>query len=540
MATASMAPPEAAAPPSVTKPTWKYRIARALFAPVDIGMLVFFRVCFGAIMVVESLRYLSQGWVLRNYIDPDFHFPFWGLSWIKPWPGNGMYVSFVLMGVLGVCIAAGFLYRATTVLFFLNFAHIFLCDQTYYLNHFYLITLVSLMMCFLPANRAWSIDVRLRPSLYSPTVPVWTLRLIQFHIAVAYFYGGIAKINGDWFAGEPMRSALRERADFPLIGQWFGEEWMVALFIWGGLLFDLLIVPALLWSKTRMAAFFAALMFHLTNSILFQIGIFPWFMVAATMLFFPPDWLKVSEEESSEKSKRGGKREKAKSAGDDRILTNSATIATNATNSAAIPTTLSRGQWITASILAAYVLFHIVMPFRHLLYPGDVSWTEEGHLYAWHMKLRRKSGDAHFTALTRDGRRLPERELLKHAPPEQLARKDRRVQRLWADERITSADDYLYLTPRQRKKMSGRPDMILDYAQFLAGEFRKHGYGDVAIYCDSMVSLNGRPRQPIVDPEVDLTKIEPTLGPASWIVPLRHPLPERGAKGEMGSGDDVQ
>ena len=32
------------------------------------------------------------------------------------------------------------------------------------------------------------------------------------------------------------------------------------------------------------------------------------------------------------------------------------------------------------------------MPLRHFLYPGDPSWTEEGHNLAWHMRLRSKSG----------------------------------------------------------------------------------------------------------------------------------------------------
>jgi vitamin K-dependent gamma-carboxylase len=525
MASTTLAPPLAPAAPQ----TWEARIARALFAPVDIGMLVFFRVAFGLIMVVEAWRYLSAGWVLRSYLDPDFHFTFYGFSWVRPWPGDGMTYAFYAMGLLGACIAAGFLYRLATALFFLNFAHIFLCDQTYYLNHFYLLTLISLMMCFLPANRAWSVDALLWPKIASPTVPVWTLRLIQFHVAVAYFYGGIAKLNADWFQGEPMRSALSARPEFPLIGQWFGEEWMIWAFVWGGVLFDLLIVPALIWPRTRMAAFIAALGFHLTNSILFDIGIFPWFMVAGTILFFPPDWLKV--EEGAKGSGGEGAKGKAR---------RRAPVVEAATPVAAVmPSTLSRRQKLLAGVLAAYVVLHLVVPFRHLLYPGDVSWTEEGHLYAWHMKLRRKSGSAWFFAVTADGRRLPESTLLKHASEEQLEKVERR-RKLWDRERVFLKDEQLYLSPRQRKKMSGRPDMILQYAHFLAGEFQKHGYGDVAIHCESAVSLNGRPFQPIVDPAVNLATVEPSLGPASWIVPLEHPLPKPGEKAAAGDGDDVE
>jgi hypothetical protein len=304
-----------------------------------------------------------------------------------------------------------------------------------------------------------------------------------------------------------MRSALAARLDFPVIGQWFHEEWMVYAFTWGGLLFDLLIVPALIWPRTRMAAFIASLGFNLTNSILFQIGIFPWFMVAGTMLFFPPEWVQLGEGPPPEHD--AGSR------------------------------SLTRGQKTIVALLATYVVFHVLMPFRHVFYPGNVSWTEEGHLYAWHMKLRRKSGQTRFTAVTADGKQLPETTLLKHASEEQLERFELRKKYWRGFDRVT-AEENLYITPRQRKKMSGRPEMIVEYAHFLADEFRRQGYGDVAIYCDSAVSLNNRPYQPIVDAKVDLASVEVSLRPASWIVPLAHPLRRSESKQEAGPPDDVE
>jgi len=35
-----------------------------------------------------------------------------------------------------------------------------------------------------------------------------------------------------------------------------------------------------------------------------------------------------------------------------------------------------------------------LVPLRHLLYPGYVSWNEQGHRFAWQMKLRDKEGFA--------------------------------------------------------------------------------------------------------------------------------------------------
>ena len=105
-----------------------------------------------------------------------------------------------------------------------------------------------------------------------------------------YFFGGIAKLNSDWLAGEPMRMWLAQRSNFWLIGQFFTEEWAVYLFSYGGLLLDLFIVPLLLYSRTRALAFGLVVGFHTMNTLLFHIGIFPILALAATTLFFAPDW----------------------------------------------------------------------------------------------------------------------------------------------------------------------------------------------------------------------------------------------------------
>lgn len=525
MATAVVPPaaPSREPAPARQPPGFAARFALKLFAPVDIGMLAFFRIAFGVLMTYESYRYFSEGWVYRNYIEPDFHFTFFGMSWVKPWPGVGMYVSFGAMAFLGTMIAVGFCYRAAALLFALNFAHIFLVEEAYYLNHFYLITIISFMMVLLPANRAWSVDAWLRPSLFSTTAPAWTLWLLRFQIGVAYFFGGIAKMNPDWARGEPMRATLAEQAaKFPLLGPWFTEEWMVRGFSWGGLLFDLLIVPALMWRRTRWAAFVAALAFNLSNSIMFEIGIFPWFMVCATMLFFPPDWVQVEPPKSADEPAKG-----AKGSGRSAVVEPAARPM--------LPAPAVRTQKLIMALLAAWVALQLVLPFRHLLYPGDVSWTEEGHYFAWHMKLRRKHGSTTFRAVTPDGQQHSELKLVEFASSELKSRMKSRLKNLQEQERRTLPDgQFLYISGRQRKKMAGRPDMILQYAHFLHDEFERNGFGDVAIYCDSSISLNGRAPQPLVDSAVNLAAVERSLRPASWIVPLTTPLPARGEGGTKG------
>ena len=465
------------------KPRLLARAVAALFEPVDIAFLVFFRVVFGAIMMWEVYRFFSTGWIRRYFIDPSFYFGYFGFEWVKPWPGNGMYIHFAVLGVAAACIMLGLLYRFAMPVFFLGFTYVFLLDQTRYLNHFYLVCLIAFLMIFLPANRAMSVDAALRPSIRTDVVPAWTLWLLRFQVGIAYFYGGIAKLNSDWMiGGEPMRTWLRPLMTLPAIGAIFQKEWVVYSFVYGGMLLDLLVVPLLLWRRTRLIAFCAAVVFNLINAAIFNIGIFPWFMLGATLIFFPPDLMR-----------RFARAFLTPGAALRADVTQKPSIRPVAT--AASPLfVLRRSQKIVVGLLAAYALLHLLMPLRHYLYPGNVSWTEEGHNFAWHMKLRTKRGNALFT--------------ITHPPTGQT----------WV------VDPKEHLEPRQAMKMANKPDMILLYAHHLAEQKRREGYDSVEVRAQVTSSLNGRKPQVLIDPNVNLAKQSRSLLPAGWIVPLTTPL----------------
>ncbi len=215
---------------------------RRLFTPVDIASLVFFRVAFGALMLWEVLRYFEYGWIGNYWITPVFHFTYFGFEWVQPWPGNGMYLHFIALGVLAGCIMLGLFYRVAATLFFLGFTYIFLLDQAQYLNHFYLICLVSLVMIFVPAHRSFSLDAWRRPEIRSGATPAWAVLILAAQMGIVYFYGGLAKLNADWLRGEPMGSWLAPGAEWPIIGPLFTQWWSGHFFSYGGLFFDLLIV----------------------------------------------------------------------------------------------------------------------------------------------------------------------------------------------------------------------------------------------------------------------------------------------------------
>ena len=190
-------------------------LRRILAEPVRGSSIAAFRVLFGSLMVWEASRYLANGWASTLY-GPGLHFTYWPFDFIRPLPGRGMELVFVVMLVAGLGMAVGFGYRLSAVLLTVTTVYVFLIDQVNYLNHWYLIVLVSALMVVVPAHRRWSVDAwRLgedRP------IERWSLWLLRFQVAVPYVFGGIAKLNGDWLSGRPLSEWLEHRVDTPLVG----------------------------------------------------------------------------------------------------------------------------------------------------------------------------------------------------------------------------------------------------------------------------------------------------------------------------------
>ena len=122
----------------------------------DSSPIIVFRIGFGLLMLISLIRFWSNGWIEELYIDPQFHFSYYGFEWVKPL-GDFTYVLFLICGLSCIFITLGYKYRFSIILFFLSFTYIELMDKTTYLNHYYFISVLSFLMIFLPLNIRFSI-----------------------------------------------------------------------------------------------------------------------------------------------------------------------------------------------------------------------------------------------------------------------------------------------------------------------------------------------------------------------------------------------
>ncbi|HMQ48953.1 MAG TPA: HTTM domain-containing protein [Saprospiraceae bacterium] len=439
--------------------------------PVSIAPLITFRVVFGLVMVFSVLRFWYLGWIEDHYIDTQVTFDYFGFEWVRLLPPFWMYALHVLMllGALGITL--GLFYRVSAALFFLTFTYTELIDLTYYLNHYYFVSIASFLLMLVPANRRFALDNWIWPAEYSLQTPRWTIGIFKLQIAIVYVYAGLAKINSDWLLRAlPLKIWLPAQDTLPLIGGLFKFKITPWLFSWLGMLYDTTIVFWLSWRKSRVLAYLSVIFFHSVTGMLFQIGVFPIVMIGATWIFFSErfhetllEWLE----------RRGA------------YFRKSANLVFAKAAPKATP------NWLLC-LLVCHFSFQLLFPWRYLLYPGNVFWTEEGYRFSWRVMLMEKAGTATFYV------------------------KDTQTGREGV------VDNSEFLKPHQEKQMAMQPDMILQFAHFLTEHYEQKGVHQPAVRVETYVTLNARPSQLLIDPEMDLTTLKDSWKPKSWILPYAY------------------
>jgi len=435
---------------------------------VSIAPLVSLRIIFGALMLMSTLRYMYMGWVDSQLVDPILHFSYFGFDWMEPVSRVWMYAIFWTMVLSSLMIAIGAWYRLATIIFFLCFTYVELIDITYYLNHYYFVSIISFLMILVPANGNLSVDSFRNVRVQKDKVSRWCILIFKIIVGIVYVYAGLAKINFDWLLNAmPLTIWLPSKSHIPLLGELLKYKVTAYIFSWAAMLFDAFIIFGLLFKKTRWAAYILVIAFHVMTGILFRIGIFPVVMIFMVLIFFSENFhenfiTRISKLVSYEKRRN------------------------HLGNLRHFP---SERNKLIIPFLTVFIIFQLIFPWRYLLYPGNLFWSEEGYRFSWRVMLMEKAGAATF--FVKDGE----------------------------DGREGSVINHQFLNAHQEKQMAMQPDLILQYAHWLEDHFMEKGMADPKIRVEAWVTLNSKPARLLINPDVDLTEIEDSWKPKSWIMP---------------------
>jgi hypothetical protein len=227
--------------------------------------------------------------------------------------------------------------------------------------------------------------------------------------------------------------------------------------------YDLTIPFFLLKRATRKWAYAAVVVFHVATSILFPIGMFPYIMVLSALVFFD-------------------------SADVDALLQQCKNHFTKIPvyQGNDIYTFAPRKQQVLLAGLLVFFAIQLLFPWRYLLMPGELFWTEEGYRFSWRVMLMEKTGYAQFVVQDATGKRVG----------------------------VNNSD---FLTPNQEKMMATQPDFLVQYAHLLHHEYAKRGMVQPKVTATVYVALNGRRSRLFVDPEVDLAAQTDGWAHKQWI-----------------------
>ena len=443
-------------------------LQRYLHSYTPAAPLATFRLAFGLLVLASVVRFWAKGWIAELYLKPKFFFSYYGFEWVKPL-GPHTYALFVVCGLCALLVALGYWYRTAAAGLFVSFTYIELMDKSTYLNHYYFVSLAALLLLVLPAGRYFALDTHLNPARWRSEVPRWSVDALRLLMGIVYCYAGLAKLNSDWLVhAMPLRIWLPAKNDLPLIGPLLGQVWVAYAFSWFGAFYDLTVPFFLLNRRTRPWAYVTVVVFHVLTAALFPIGMFPYVMMVAALIFFPA----ASHERALQLLRRGLR------------LAPRALLP-------AVP--LRYGQVRRQLLLLGLGVFFVVqllVPFRYLLYPRELFWTEEGYRFSWRVMLMEKMGQVQFKV----------------------------VDSVTGRARLVNNDEHLSVL--QEKMMSTQPDMLVQFAHYLRDYYARRGVHNPKVYADAYVSLNGRLGKSFIDPTVDLAQASDDLRPKPWILPF--------------------
>jgi hypothetical protein len=271
------------------------RFDELLGRSVSMRGLALLRVLTGPVVLLHLRPYLSDSLDGRSYLDA-FHHPY--AAWYPELP-EGTYIALLwLAAVAAVAMSVGFLTRlATGTTFAIVAYNVFLSTTHFHNNRAYLLIVLG-VLAVAPCGRELSLDGWLRRRRNRPpldlSAPAWPLWLLRFECAAIYGASGLSKlVDPDWFGGTvTWQRVVRARDELTALPDWAVSLLTDRSFHTGAAKFIVLtelFIAVALWSRrTRYAAVWVAVVFHVSIEASASVQVFSFLAIAVLVIWAVP------------------------------------------------------------------------------------------------------------------------------------------------------------------------------------------------------------------------------------------------------------
>ncbi|XP_062549969.1 vitamin K-dependent gamma-carboxylase [Armigeres subalbatus] len=453
-----------------------------IYRPTDAAGIGVARMLFGLMMLIDIPEERGGGDLDFRWGDPrGCKFPL--ITGMEPlsYPRMGILYLVMWLGALGIML--GYRFRFSALLFVTSYWYVFLLDKSAWNNHSYLYGLLGTIFLFTDAHKCYSVDAWRNKTL-QPEVPFWNYLILKYQFFILYFLAGLKKMCPEWLSGYAMTNLSYHWVFLPFRSLMGPKLTDLLIIHWFGCIFDTSVVFFLVYAPTRKIATLFACAFHLMNSRLFHIGMFPWVCLTQLPLYYSVSWPRLVWKKLSFKNDTNYKRNASKKS--EKYLN---------------PVASPRSKKLTMSTMLIYCALQLFLPYSHFITKGYNNWTNGLYGYSWDMMVH-----AWDTVLT------------------SIKVVD------------NNNNQSLYLLPYafvDNDRWTKHADMAYQFAHCIdrniRAEYRDNHrpFTNFSVYFDIWCSMNGRFLQRIFNPEVDiLTAKWSPIEPVDWVLPLLHEFTE--------------
>ena len=417
--------------------------------PVPSISIALFRLSFAAILLIQTFYFIIGDFITKNIINPVVLFPF--IEGLNPLPRTYLIALSYIMLISNIGMLLNKFARFSTIIFFCCFTYFWILDKGYFNNHYYFISLICFILFLVEQEASFY------KNLHTPKISIFTLQIMVF---IVYFIAGLNKLNPYWiFEFQPIRHILEVKAEITN-NTFFKKDILIIAMSYLGVIFDLTIGFLLFFKRTKLFAFAAIVLFHLTNYWIFkdvgEIGVFPFLMISTTIIFIDPTYL-------------------------NKLF-----------NLDAKPIIQKTRSLFLNKFLVFFLIIQILLPFRHVLFHGHVDYNGIGQRFSWRMKIMYKESEINYF-----------------------------ITNIMTREKYNVSINTM-LTNRQYNNLKYFPDLIVPLAKKIQLEAMENfGLKHVKITCEYQIRFMGKNQQLLFPKTLDLTNIKNPEMTNKWLLPLK-------------------